>query len=719
MSGTNQGAKNGRETPGVPGAGSTGIGRPGRGPGMGMGGGPGMGRPVEKAKNFKGTLRRLLAYLKPQRAKLVVVLFLAVLSTAFTIAGPKIMGRVMNKVKDSFVARMMLDNVATFPLEARELVTDRMRAAASVKPGTGEDLSRSAGEPPTETSNAGTKPASAAGMGGSAVPFTKEQFDDALRAIEETGGAIDYRGIGVILLTLLGLYLLSALFTFATQWIMSTVSQRTVYDLRTTVNRKLGRLPLSYFDGRPHGEILSRVTNDVDTISTTLQQSVTQAITSVVQLAGFVAMMLSISPLLTLIVLATLPLYVLLTVAVAKNSQKSFAAQQRELGAISSHVEEMYSGHAIVKAFGRERRAVADFDAINERLARSGKKAQFVSGIMFPAMNFVSNLGYVLISVVGGLWITKGRLAIGDITAFIQYSRSFTQPIMQTANIANVIQSTIACAERVFELLDETEESPDKADARKIEVPRGEVSIADLAFSYKKEEPLIASLSLEVAKGHTIAIVGPTGAGKTTLVNLLMRFYEIDGGRILIDGVDIRELRRAELRGLFGMVLQDTWLFSGTIRDNIAFGREGATDAQIVAAAEAAHADHFIRTLPEGYETALDEEAGNISQGQKQLLTIARAILATPSILILDEATSSVDTRTELLIQRAMADLMKGRTSFVIAHRLSTIREAELILVMDKGAIVEQGNHRELLAKGGFYAELYNAQFAGAMAEST
>ena len=667
----------------------------GRGPGGGPGG-PMMRGPVQKAKDFKGTLGRLLGYLAPQRARLAAVFLLAIASTVFSIASPKIMGRAMNKVRDSFVARVVLDKVGPF-VPGLDAIEDPARKAEVLKAA----IAR--------------MPAAASGSG--PMRFTPAQVDDALRAVAETGGRIDYAGIARILATLLGLYLLSALFMFATGWIMSTVSQRTVYRLRREVQAKLGRLPLRYFDSRPHGEILSRVTNDVDTISSTLQQSVTQAIVSIVQIVGFVVMMLSISLWLTLIVLATLPLYILVTTIVAKNSQKFFAAQQKELGAISGHVEEMYSGHAIVRAFGRERRSLEEFDRVNEALARSGLKAQFVSGILHPAMNFVSNVGYVLISVVGGLWMTKARLSIGDITAFIQYSRSFTQPIIQTANIANVIQSAVACAERVFEVLDEEEEIPDAADAAMPAEVRGEVSIADMAFSYKAEEPLIRDLSLEVKRGHTIAVVGPTGAGKTTLVNLLMRFYEIQGGSISIDGRDIRAMPREGLRSLFGMVLQDTWLFNGTIRDNIAYGREGATEEEIRRAAEAAHADHFIRSLPDGYGTVLNEEASNISQGQKQLITIARAILADPDILILDEATSSVDTRTELLIQRAMGNLMRDRTSFVIAHRLSTIRDAELILVMDKGAIVEQGTHRELLEAGGFYAELYRAQFAGAMVE--
>lgn len=546
------------------------------------------------------------------------------------------------------------------------------------------------------------------------VKYTDEQVTQILTAIKETNGQYDFKYIGMIALILIGMYLISALFSVIMGLVMSGVAQKTSRDLRREVDDKLNRLPLKYYDSHPHGDILSRVTNDIDTIANTLQQSLTQIITSIISIIGYIIMMLTISPILTLIVIATLPLYILSTAMIAKKSQKFFAKQQKEIGLLSGHVEEMYAGHKIVKVFGKEKDSIGEFEAINERLQNAGWKAQFVSGIMFPLMNFVSNLGYVGISIVGSLWITKGLLGLGDIIAFIQYSRSFTMPIVQTANIANIIQSTVACAERVFEVLDEEEEIPDSADAVALASPRGEVSFEHVNFRYKPDEPLMEDMNLKVEPGHTVAIVGPTGAGKTTLINLLMRFYELNSGKISVDGIDIKNIKRSELRKMFGMVLQDTWLFNGTIKDNIAYGKEEATIEQIVEAAKAAHADHFIRTLPEGYDTVLNEEATNISQGQKQLITIARAIMADPTILILDEATSSVDTRTEVMIQKAMANLMQGRTSFVIAHRLSTIRDAELILVMNKGSVIEMGNHMELLEQGGFYADLYNSQFSGA-----
>ncbi|PYY29355.1 ABC transporter ATP-binding protein [Paenibacillus illinoisensis] len=526
------------------------------------------------------------------------------------------------------------------------------------------------------------------------------------------GAGIDFPALMKVLYLLLGLYLFSAAFMYIQQYLMAGVAQRVVYDMREQISAKVGRLPLKYFDSRTHGETLSRATNDVDNISNTLQQSLAQFITSVVTIVGVIIMMLTISPWMTLITILTLPLSVIVVMLVASRSQKHFAGQQKSLGELNGHVEEMYTGHKVVKAFGREEQSVQQFEKVNEELYESGWKAQFISGIIMPLMSFVGNLGYVLICVVGGIFVTRGAISIGDILAFTQYSRQFTQPINQIANISNIIQSTIASAERVFELLDEEEEVPESNQPLQLQQPKGAVAFQGVNFGYKPDELLIKNMNIDVKPGQTVAIVGPTGAGKTTLINLLMRFYEIQDGKITIDGVDIRDMERGKLRSLFGMVLQDTWLFNGTIRDNIAYGREGATEAEVVKAADAAHADHFIRTLPDGYDTVLNEEASNISQGQKQLLTIARAILANPSILILDEATSSVDTRTEVFIQKAMNDLMKDRTSFVIAHRLSTIRGADLILVMDHGNVIEQGNHEELMAQQGFYADLYNSQFA-------
>jgi len=608
-----------------------------RGPGGPFGGGPhGPGMPGEKAKDFKGTFRRLTRYLKPHTGKLLIVLIAAILSTIFSIVSPKILGDATTILFKGFMAKMQ------------------------------------------------------------GVP----------------GAGIDFDAIRTIMLWLAGLYLLSSLFAYIQQYVMAGVAQRTVYDLRKDVYNKLGRLPLKYFDARTHGETLSRVTNDMDNISSTLQQSLTQMITSVVTLVGVIIMMLTISPLLTLVVILTLPLSVVVTIMVAKRSQKHFVAQQKHLGQLNGHVEEMYTGHKVVKAFGRERQSMEQFDEVNDKLYDAGWRAQFISGIIMPLMSFVGNIGYVIVSVVGGVLVTRRAIEIGDIQAFIQYSRQFTQPITQLANIANVIQSTVASAERVFEVLDEEEEVSEHTAPAELKQPLGDVTFENVSFGYKADQLLIEDMNVDVKHGQTVAIVGPTGAGKTTLINLLMRFYELNQGKITIDGTDITALRRSELRSLFGMVLQDTWLFNGTIWDNIGYGREGATEQEIIRAAEAAHADHFIRTLPEGYDTVLNEEASNISQGQKQLLTIARAILANPSILILDEATSSVDTRTELYIQKAMNELMKDRTSFVIAHRLSTIRDADLILVMNKGSIIEQGTHEELLSQGGFYADLYNSQFS-------
>lgn len=605
-----------------------------------FGGGHGFGGPVEKAKDFKGTLKRLVIYLKPMWPRLMIVLVAAIAGTALNVISPNVMRDAVTSLGKTFFMRMM-------GLPAK----------------------------------------------------------------------VDFPFIGTVALKLIVLYVTSALFSYISQIVMAGVAQKTVFVMRKDMNDKLARLPLKYFDGRTHGEIMSRMTNDIDNISMSLQQSIGQLIMSFVGVIGAIIMMFTISGWLTLICLLTLPFSFVVTAMIAKFSQKNFAAQQKELGQLNGHVEEMYTGHKVVKAFGHEEKAIQEFNAINERLYSAGWRAQFVSGIIFPLMNFINNIGYVLICVVGGIMVTNGKLDLGGVTAFFQYQRMFTMPIAQLANIVNVLQSTVASAERVFEMLNEPEEEPERADAAVIASPKGEVQLRNVQFSYKPEVSLIENLNIDVKPGQTIAIVGPTGAGKTTLVNLLMRFYEIGGGRIAVDGVDIRDLKRGDLRSLYGMVLQDTWLFNGTIRDNIAYGRENATDDEIIRAARAAHADHFIRALPQGYNTVLNEEASNISQGEKQLLTIARAILANPAILILDEATSSVDTRTEIAIQKAMTELMKGRTSFVIAHRLSTIRNAELILVMNNGKIIETGNHRELLAKGGFYADLYNSQFAGAFSD--
>ncbi|MFB9757851.1 ABC transporter ATP-binding protein [Ectobacillus funiculus] len=525
------------------------------------------------------------------------------------------------------------------------------------------------------------------------------------------GAAIDFTYIKNMLLLLVGLYIISALFSYVQQYIMSDVSQKVVYDLRTEVSEKLSRLPLKYYDEHSHGDTLSRVTNDIDTIGSTLQQSITQFITSIVTIIGIIIMMLTISPVLTLISVVSIALSIFVLKPIMLRSQKYFANQQKSLGQLNGHIEEMYTGHQIIKAFGHEEKAKETFDEVNEKLYDAGWRAQFISGIIMPLMMFVSNLGYVFICIVGGIYVTKGFIAIGDIQAFIQYSRQFSQPITQTANIANIIQSTIAAAERVFELLDEQEEVKEATNLTNLPTVKGHVVFEHVDFGYKEAALLIQDMNLDVKPGQIVAIVGPTGAGKTTLINLLMRFYELKGGAITIDGVDTRKLSRENLRAMFGMVLQDTWLFNGTIRENIAYGRLDATDEEIREAAKAAYADHFIRTLPNGYDTVLNEDASNISQGQRQLLTIARAILADPAIMILDEATSSVDTRTEVHIQKAMTTLMQGRTSFVIAHRLSTIKDADLILVMNQGTVIEQGTHYELLQQNGFYADLYNSQF--------
>ncbi|MCO7127698.1 ABC transporter ATP-binding protein/permease [Sporolactobacillus shoreicorticis] len=541
---------------------------------------------------------------------------------------------------------------------------------------------------------------------------TTKLFEGMMMKMKGVPGAhIDFNYIWGIVIALVLLYVLSSLFTFIMQYLMSGVSQKMVYKLRKQVNEKLARLPVKYYDAHPYGDVLSRAVNDSENISNTLQQSLTASITSIITLIGVVVMMLTISPLLTLVLLVTIPLSFIGIAQITKHSQGYFKQQQEQIGMLNGHVEEMFTGHQVIKAFGKERESVGKFESINGKLYNSAWKAQFLSGIMMPMMMFVGNIGYVLISVVGGILVIHRSIQIGDIQAFIQYARQFGQPLNQIANISNIIQSTIASAERIFEILDEEEVAADAEASEPLQLPKGRVTFDHVGFRYKEDQPLIEDMTIDVKAGQSVAIVGPTGAGKTTLVNLLMRFYEVREGKITVDGTDIRSIKRERLHQLFGMVLQDTWLFKGTIRENIAYGRIGATDEEIVCAAEAAHADHFIRTLPEGYDTILNEEGSNISQGQKQLLTIARAILADPVILILDEATSSVDTRTEVHIQKAMNALMKNRTSFVIAHRLSTIREADLILVMNHGRVIEQGTHHELLEKKGFYADLYNSQF--------
>ncbi|MHB0876424.1 MAG: ABC transporter ATP-binding protein [Anaerolineae bacterium] len=540
---------------------------------------------------------------------------------------------------------------------------------------------------------------------------TTRLFEGVVAQIAGTGSGIDFTYIGNIVLTLAGLYVLSAAFGYVQGWVMSGVSMKVTYRFRRDISEKINRMPLRYFDGTNHGEVLSRITNDVDTVSQTLNQSLMQIITSVTTVIGVLIMMLSINWLMTLAAVCVVPLSLLIITQVVGRSQKYFKEQQDYLGHVNGHVEEMYGGHVVMKAFNGEARSVEQFDSLNDTLYGSAWKSQFLSGMMMPIMTFVGNLGYVVVVILGGWMAVRNAITVGDIQAFVQYVRSFMQPIAQLANITNVLQQMAAAAERVFEFLGEAEEVPDAADPLSTQDLEGRVEFQHVHFGYSDDKVVIEDFSATIEPGQKVAIVGPTGAGKTTVVKLLMRFYDVSDGAILLDGHDIREFRRADLRGTLGMVLQDAWLYNGPIMENIRYGRPSATDAEVIAAAKAAHVDHFVRTLPDGYQMVLNEETSNVSQGQMQLLTIARAILADPKILILDEATSSVDTRTEVLIQRAMDTLMENRTTFVIAHRLSTIRDADLILVMRDGDIVEQGTHVELLARGGFYAELYNSQF--------
>ena len=612
-----------------------------------MGGGPGHGGPMggmmrggEKAKDFKGSMSKLLKRLSRYYTRFVIVLIFAIASTVFSIYGPKLLGKATNKLFEGVVAKL-------------------------------------------------------------------QQLPNA---------AIDFEYIGGIILLLLGLYVLSAIFSLIMGIVMSRVATDIGYEMRKDISVKINKLPLKFFDKTPHGEVLSRITNDVDTITNSLQQSMVQIITSVTTLIGVAIMMLSISVSMTLVTLIILPLSFVLIMIIVKFSQKQFKLQAASLGKVNSHVEEMYSGHVIMKAFNGEKKSIEDFEKYNEELYQSAWKSQFFSSIMMPLMNFVGNLGYVAVSIQGGILAINGTISVGDIQAFLQYVRSFTLPISQTAQISNTLQSTAAAAERVFQFLAEEEEVEDIAQPVSIDSIVGNVSFENVQFGYNENEPVIKGFSANIKPGQKVAIVGPTGAGKTTMVKLLMRFYDVNGGSIKVDGHDLREFKRNELRSLFGMVLQDTWLFNGSIEDNLKYGKLDATYEEVEAASKAANVHHFIHTLPGSYKYVLNEEASNISLGQKQLLTIARAFLANPRILILDEATSSVDTRTEVLIQKAMDQLMVGRTSFIIAHRLSTIRNADLILVMRDGNIVEQGTHLELMAQGGFYESLYNSQFEEAQA---
>ena len=647
-----------------------------------MGGGMGAG---EKAKDFKGTVKKLAKYLAEFRWQMLMVAIFAVGSTTFAIVSPKILGGATNQIVEDYVS-----------MKAYETITSKLPKGASLPAGTtGADvLKRLPNQSEIERQ----------------IPSNHLETIKKLDLSQRPSFHFD--AIWRVVSLLIGLYILSAIFRYIQTWLMTQVTQTVTFRMRRQLSEKINRLPLSYFDKQTYGEVLSRVTNDVDTISQTLNQSLSQVVSSTVMVLGILVMMFSISWQMSLVALLVLPLAGGVITLIAKSSQKQFLRQQTQLGELNGHIEEMYGGHQVMRVFNGQKKSLAKFSRINNQLQESAWKAQFLSGLIYPIMNFIGNIGYVIMAILGGWLAINGRLKIGDIQAFIQYIDQFNQPLVQVANIANILQSTAAAAERVFEFLDEPEEQAEGKDLVKLAHVKGEVEFDNVVFGYKPDQTIIKGLSAHIKPGQRVAIVGPTGAGKTTLVNLLMRFYEINSGAIKIDGVDIRQMKRSEVRQMFGMVLQDTWLFNGTIRQNLLYGNPTASEEEMVATAKEAHVDHFVRSLPGGYDMVLGEEATNISQGEKQLLTIARAMLARTPMLILDEATSSVDTRTEVLIQKAMDKLMQGKTSFVIAHRLSTIRDADLILVVRDGNIIEQGKHDELLKQNGFYAELYNSQFA-------